>query len=111
MKLFHKTSPAAAAAIVRDGFRDGVALAGEPTGVWFADAGFDYPTGGEGAVIRIECPEAVARRYEEPVRQDVWVNGAWRDTQERAFRAFCLPADVANQFPRVLDMEETGAVL
>jgi hypothetical protein len=99
MRLYHTTSPRAAANILRDGFRGDV---------WFATPPTDFGVAGTGAVLEIRLRAALARRYEIPVGPlESW------DAQRRrwvpdcdgcpTFRAFCIPAAViASARPRVI---------
>ncbi|GMU24984.1 MAG: hypothetical protein AMXMBFR13_50550 [Phycisphaerae bacterium] len=89
MKLFHSTTPEAAAAILKEGFRDttGQYLTTESfTGVWFSDVPLDEGEGAKGnELLAIEAPDARLAEWE-------WIE------EGKPYREFLLPADVANRF-------------
>ena len=98
MNLYHRTF--AAAAIIRDGFRDGEAPPGVRRGVWVYDEPLDEQEGALGnvALAISGAPEAAVADFE------------WRHPdQSRSFREFLVPAGVLNRFPIVGIYPDTWA--
>jgi hypothetical protein len=96
MNLYHRTF--AAAAIIRDGFRDGEGPRGVRRGVWVYDEALDEQQGALGnvALVISGVPEAAVADFE------------WRHPdQARSFREFLVPADVLNRFPIVAIYPDT----
>jgi hypothetical protein len=86
MRLFHTT--AAAAAILRDGFRDSTGGYGfaelELTGIWLGDSPMTANEGAKGAqVLAVEIDEELLANYE--VIED-----------GKPYREWCAPADLVN---------------
>jgi hypothetical protein len=88
MRLYHRTTKAAAEAILRDGFRNGrgsYLTAQEHEGVWVSDQPLDANEGAGGsALLSVEIPEDVVAQYE------------WAEVG-RGFREFLVPAEVVNR--------------
>jgi hypothetical protein len=93
MKAYHRTNSASAAAILRDGFRDGrgrYVTDQMYLGVWMSDRSLDANEGAEGdAVVEIEIPEELFAVHE-------WIEPG------RSFREAVVPAAVVISFPRRL---------
>ena len=90
MNLYHRTYEAAA--IIRDGFRDGDGPPGVRRGVWVYDEPLDEQEGALGNVVLVisGVPEAAVADFE------------WRHVdRSRSFREFLVPAGVLNRFPIV----------
>src|SRR5260370_38352486 len=89
MRLYHRTTRGAAAALLRDGFRGGrgsYLTAQDHVGVWVSDQPLDENEGAHGrALLALEIPEAIVAPYE-------WVEGG------RGFREFLVPAQVVNGY-------------
>jgi hypothetical protein len=87
MLLYHRTSAANAAQILRDGFRDGVGrylTDREWAGVWLSDAPLDSNEGAEGdTLLQIELPEQAITDYE-------WIEDG------KPYREWLVPADLIN---------------
>jgi hypothetical protein len=90
MRFYHRTTRAAADAILRDGFRDGVGyyLASEEfSGVWLANELLDENEGAFGdVVLLVEVPIGLIRDYE-------WIE------EGRFLREWLVPATVLNGQP------------
>ena len=95
MKLYHYTTQESATQIIADGFLDSPPspALGWWAGVWFSDSpdaeqrGMARPTRAAGVMLVVEVPDDVVDRFliaEFPRR--------WRE--------FCIPASVANAWPR-----------
>ena len=106
MRVFHTTTDAAAAAIERDGFRDGVGsylTVNEYRGVWLGDLPMDPNEGASGDVLFVlDIPEQVLKPFE-------WIE------EGKPYREFLVPADTVNEYPRTrcdlweyLDTEAEG---
>jgi hypothetical protein len=98
MNLYHRTF--AAAAIIRDGFRDGEAPSGVRRGVWVSDEALDEQEGALGnvALVISGVPEAAVANFE-------WCH----PDQSRSFREFLVPAGVLNRFAIVGIYPDTWA--
>jgi hypothetical protein len=100
VRVFHITSPEAAAAILRDGFRDGVIGRGwwpDERGVWVANPHTDPSSLGarrELNLLAVDVPEDELADY-EVIEYDI-------DTGERfdkGGREWIVPAAVLNRWP------------
>jgi hypothetical protein len=103
MRLFHRTS--AAAAILRDGFRDGVGsylTDRKHSGVWLSSVPLDSNAGGAGgrALLEIHLPGEIFREYE------------WVEEGKTDYREALIPAAVVNRYgpPRLVSEDEATAI-
>lgn len=98
MKLYHTTTAAAAAAILRDGFSDATGSYGfvgkQFTGVFFSDEPVGINEGAKGDPV-LEDPVLVVDIPEEEILEFGWVD---------AIREWCIPAALVNRYgpPKVL---------
>jgi len=94
MRVYHRTSGEAAAAIKEAGFRDaeGTYLTRNVyRGVWFADQPLDINEGADGEVVfEVEVPEPALSEYE-------WIE------EGKPYREFLVPAEVVNRW-RVVEV-------
>jgi hypothetical protein len=97
--LYHRTSAANAAQILRDGFRDGVGCYltdQEWTGVWLSNRPLDIIEGADGdTLLQVELPEQTIADYE-------WIE------KDKPYREWLIPADLINGLAsaRVVDEGE-----
>jgi len=88
MMLYHRTTRAAADAILRDGFIDGTGnylTANKYSGVWLSDRPLDVNEGAHGDVLlSVDLAETMVAPYE-------WIE------EGKPFREFLVPADVVNR--------------
>jgi hypothetical protein len=86
--VYHRTSNSNAAAIISDGFRDGVGNYGTTTeraGVWLSSTPLDANEGAHGDTLcSFDIPAHVLAPYE-------WV-------QDLGYREFLVPAEVVNSY-------------
>ena len=125
MKLFHRTSTAAAKLILSNGFKD----RSDPTrtnlgfydqipeikAVWFSDAPMN---GNEVRQLLLEIPDEVAQKVDKTVRMGLWgrsslvvksnnQNESPKVTQEnRPRREYIIPAEIANQYGPPTDVTD-----
>jgi hypothetical protein len=111
-ELYHATSQRAARSILNTGFRDRSSYESNwgnayLTGVWFfGQPGLKSWTTRTGepanAMVCVEMPETVARRYE----LEGFFDGCWEPEPDPSFgeppHVFCVPARVANRYRRTL---------
>ncbi len=92
LRLYHRTTEAKAAQILKEGFRDtpGRYLTDrEWSGVWISDRPLDNTEGASGEVLlQIEIAEGRIKTFE-------WLQGG------RTFREWIVPAAVLNDFATV----------
>lgn len=104
MTFYHRTRPAAAAAILKHGFRNGSGsymTARRWRGVWLSDRpDATVPDGAPDVLFALTIPVAAIRQYE-------WV------TEGNTYREFLVPAAVVNEYgpPRVVKREPNSRVL
>lgn len=88
MTVYHRTPEAAA--ILRDGFKDGKGYYGTSTefqGVWFSDVPLDANQGTKGDdFLIVEIPENVFVEYE-------WIE------EGKPYREALIPAEIVNRYP------------
>jgi hypothetical protein len=99
MRAFHRTTLAAARAIVAGGFVDGTDRYGtnqEFSGVWLSSHPIDANEGARGdALLSIEIPDELFQEFE------------WVEVERTRFREALIPAEQLNRFGRpVLEKEE-----
>ncbi len=96
IRIYHRTTQAAAAAIQAHGFRDAMGTYmtdGEHTGVWFADRPLDPNEGASGdALLMTEIPEDQLAAFE------------WRE-EGKPYREWLIPAALANEYGVTLASE------
>lgn len=102
MRLYHTTSVPSAQTICATGFVDMMDPITKKVGVWLSDRPVDYCQQ-HGAVVTVEIPDTLLiPRYANWCEVEIHVNGDWKtdDEIEAGFYAFCVPASLANAYPR-----------
>lgn len=97
MRLYHRTSLAAAQAILRDGFRDATGRYGTDlqfTGVWLSEELMEINDGVEGdALLAVDIAEGVVDEYE-------WIE------EGKVTREWLVPASLISAHAQIKIVEE-----